>query len=603
MATKDLVEISIVGKVAEKGADLQRKIITPTKETQVVTADEGYYGLSEVIVSPPTIDGEEIIQKVNEISETLSESYVGGDAKASEILEGKTAYVKGTKITGVIPKNRNTDIVLDGDVRNITINTKGTYNQEDINVHINKVFEYEIDKREDDIPDNPDGINPFEYLKTMFNNMTFDDKKGYTTVMLVFTKENVEKYNLIEKGQFRYTNVSSAKFYGDDKLYQINSSNYKVKEIKYTFEYFKIDNDMYTNREYTYILLKGYMGVSMMNNYYVFSYDAFLSFKANPYDYTNSEKILTANISIESYYSYLIVKDSINEDINHVYSSTPIDKKIRMSSPLLFPKTLLNTNITEFGWASIDYQFLFYCYPSTLAKLYKYDKQDRSIISDKSALSFHTIGDSNNYHYCVPSLMDIGIEKIKGHFATEQKTNDSEKAYSFLPSCNFEPDNLNQYYVANKIIFTKKVSSIVNISVRDYTNFNNYIRYYDCIELKIKNITSSLTLYGSKLTNIIVDCFYSNTNTGGIGTRLSRDSLLFNIQQCMESSTQYTLTIGSYNLSKLDGIYVKLVDVTADMIKEDENIVSKMPFTQCESTDEGAMTIDEYVALKKWKIA
>ena len=50
------VQITIKNKVGEKYADLQTKIVTPSKETQVITPDDGYYGLKEVIVNPPEID-------------------------------------------------------------------------------------------------------------------------------------------------------------------------------------------------------------------------------------------------------------------------------------------------------------------------------------------------------------------------------------------------------------------------------------------------------------------------------------------------------------------------------------------------------------------
>ena len=52
-------------EVKVKGARLQQKIVTPSKETQVIKADDGYYGLSDVIVSPPVIDGEGLLEAIN----------------------------------------------------------------------------------------------------------------------------------------------------------------------------------------------------------------------------------------------------------------------------------------------------------------------------------------------------------------------------------------------------------------------------------------------------------------------------------------------------------------------------------------------------------
>ena len=47
--------------------NLQTKIVTPSKETQVITADEGYYGLREVIVGANAIT-DELIEAVNGFS-------------------------------------------------------------------------------------------------------------------------------------------------------------------------------------------------------------------------------------------------------------------------------------------------------------------------------------------------------------------------------------------------------------------------------------------------------------------------------------------------------------------------------------------------------
>lgn len=69
----DKVQITIKNKVGEKYADLQTKIVTPSKETQVITADEGYYGLREVIVSPPTVDGDSLLEAINSIKNNVDE--------------------------------------------------------------------------------------------------------------------------------------------------------------------------------------------------------------------------------------------------------------------------------------------------------------------------------------------------------------------------------------------------------------------------------------------------------------------------------------------------------------------------------------------------
>ena len=53
-----------------------------------------------------------------------------------------------------------------------------------------------------------------------------------------------------------------------------------------------------------------------------------------------------------------------------------------------------------------------------------------------------------------------------------------------------------------------------------------------------------------------------------------------------------TLTMGIANMTKLEGVYCKITDTTNE----------KLPMELCESTDEGAITIDDYVIAKGWQI-
>ena len=68
------------------------------------------------------------------------------------------------------------------------------------------------------------------------------------------------------------------------------------------------------------------------------------------------------------------------------------------------------------------------------------------------------------------------------------------------------------------------------------------------------------------------------------------------------SGTQQTLTIGSENMKKIEPVYVKLVDVTDEMTAADPYAANKLPCVECDSTDEGAMTLETYAMLKNWEI-
>lgn len=133
------------------------------------------------------------------------------------------------------------------------------------------------------------------------------------------------------------------------------------------------------------------------------------------------------------------------------------------------------------------------------------------------------------------------------------------------------------------------------------------------IDLRSADINSSSS-YTSMFNGCIAmtECFLRNIAVGKLqisngtsyGHLLTLENLLSLCKECLKHSYMSgTLTIGTPNLAKLEGIYVKLIDITDDMRAEDDLIDEKYPFVQCESTDEGAMTIQDYMATKKWSLA
>jgi hypothetical protein len=78
---------------------LQSKTVTPTKSQQVVKPDSGNDGLSQVTVN------------------AIPSNYIDtsdANAAAGEILSGKTAYVKGTKVTGGMTNRGSMSATIDG---------------------------------------------------------------------------------------------------------------------------------------------------------------------------------------------------------------------------------------------------------------------------------------------------------------------------------------------------------------------------------------------------------------------------------------------------------------------------------------------------------
>ena len=86
------------------------------------------------------------------------------------------------------------------------------------------------------------------------------------------------------------------------------------------------------------------------------------------------------------------------------------------------------------------------------------------------------------------------------------------------------------------------------------------------------------------------------------GHLLTLDSLLHTIRELIDTGRAYTLTMGNANLEKLANVYVRTIDITDEMRAEDEFIDKKLPFEVCESTDEGATLITDYVLMKNWQL-
>lgn len=153
----------------------------------------------------------------------------------------------------------------------------------------------------------------------------------------------------------------------------------------------------------------------------------------------------------------------------------------------------------------------------------------------------------------------------------------------------------------------KKIVSItfLNTSKCEYMTsmFSNCDVLTTVTNLDLINAIDTLTMFNTckKLTNLDVrnirtDLQIASSTT--YGHLLTLESLLNTCQECINTGSSLTLTVGSANLEKLASVYVKLTGEA----EEDESL-PKLPMVQCESTDEGAMTIQEYMAEKGWTLA
>lgn len=96
---------------------MQSKTTAPSTEEQTIKPDKGFDGLTEVVVEPMLLQEKDVAPTTEEQTVepdsgfdglsrvTVSAVEIPADATAvpGDILEGKTAYVNGEKITGTIP--------------------------------------------------------------------------------------------------------------------------------------------------------------------------------------------------------------------------------------------------------------------------------------------------------------------------------------------------------------------------------------------------------------------------------------------------------------------------------------------------------------------
>lgn len=151
---------------------------------------------------------------------------------------------------------------------------------------------------------------------------------------------------------------------------------------------------------------------------------------------------------------------------------------------------------------------------------------------------------------------------------------------------------------------TSKVSTTANM-------------FYGCTALKtvpaldMYNVTTTTGMFTS--CRAMTECWLKNIRrslTVGASTTyghlLTLESLLHLCKECHVTTTRYTLTIGTENLAKLEGVYVRMLqpnEITDEMRQEDAYIDEKYPFVQCDSTENGALRVADYMSFKNWSIA
>ena len=142
----------------------------------------------------------------------------------------------------------------------------------------------------------------------------------------------------------------------------------------------------------------------------------------------------------------------------------------------------------------------------------------------------------------------------------------------------------NMYQMCKKCTSLQTIQGLDMRSVTDATEFVNGCSALTNITLK--NVKISLTI--------------SDGTT--YGHLITVDSLIGIIRELIDTGEELTLTIGQSNIEKIANIYVKTITITDEMRQLDEFIDSKHPFEVCESTDDGAQLITDYITTKHWAL-
>lgn len=157
--------------------------------------------------------------------------------------------------------------------------------------------------------------------------------------------------------------------------------------------------------------------------------------------------------------------------------------------------------------------------------------------------------------------------------------------------------------VVSVVSMFENTSNLTEVPYMDTSNCKKFagmfegsgVQIINGIDFNSANDLNSAVL-GTKLTTLRVYNARISFSIG-IGTTyghlLTIDSLVHTIKELCTATSQQTLTMGSTNLAKIADLYCKVTDSSTE----------KLDMELCESTDDGAMTLADYAALKNWVFA
>ena len=206
-----------------------------------------------------------------------------------------------------------------------------------------------------------------------------------------------------------------------------------------------------------------------------------------------------------------------------------------------------------------------------------------------NGLDTSSVTDMSHMFYSCKSLTSLNVSNFNTSSVTDMSHMFQNcNGLTSLDLSNFDTSQVtNMGYMFSNRGLTQILGSLDLIKTTSlYAMFNNC---RNLTTFTLKNIKKSLTI-GSGTS---------------YGTLLDDPTIINTAKELWDltGSTGETLTVATAVSAKLDTIYVKLIDATEEMIANDPNITSKKPCEVCSETDEGAMTLREYIVSKNWTIS
>ena len=176
--------------------------------------------------------------------------------------------------------------------------------------------------------------------------------------------------------------------------------------------------------------------------------------------------------------------------------------------------------------------------------------------------------------------------------------------------------NLQSCTNLNTFLYSSKLSELHLYNTNNVTNMSGLVMSNSLLEtldtIDMYSCTSASNMVGScpKLKNLTLKNIKISLQIGSStswGHLLTNASLLNTAQELWDNTANAlggtrTLTMSTTSKTNIQGIYVKLATPTEEEIAADPYIENKKHCVECDSTDEGAMTLEEYIISKNWQI-